>query len=752
MAAFVVVLSLLSTLFLPVLATTQFFTSLTAPVNLAEACNDALLANVSCSNLVTALAMGSTAYHPVAVLEQVCTQDCDDALAEYQANINSACADDTWSGYDNDSMPVTVVPDLIRYQFNLTCLMDSGRYCNNVAALAAEASGQDVDSGITGGSLATNISSISQTLAGSNSTDPCDMCFIKNLRLQAGSPYYDGPALRESSIYESKTSSCSVTGYPLATTTLGWLTTSAPSTPTPTSCAGKQYAIKAGDNCHSISKNQGIGTAWLLQDNNLKAYCANFPKNGTLCLTHTCKTYTVHANDTCSSISRQNSVSESQLKSWNTVINVGCNNLNRLVGTEICVESPGQKYAYQNTTVVASTAVTTVAPVPTDVAVNTTTRCSRYYDVVEGDYCNQIIVKYGISMSDFIFLNPSINENCTNLYINESYCVQPVGDINTYPGRAGATSTTSLPPVTATEDLPDATWTPAATNSTKLPIATGTRKDCSDYFPGSDFQMNMTGSIFGSTCVFAAKVFGIDVEDLEFWNPSLGNASLANCTFASGLQYCSRWYDVSPPVAAEPTPSLFPIRDGVVKNCTEYQQVYDGWTCETVEDAYDVTFAQFYAYNPVIGKDCSSLWPNYQYCMRTASYVEPSSNLTATTPGVTKTSTLSSTSRSSAGTATTVTSKAGSTPASMASTKAPTTSGTTSSSAPPPTKTQENSMPSNCDKWAQAQSDDSCSKFAERNGITTDELYKWNTVLGEDGKKCDTEMWATYYYCTGVDQ
>lgn len=92
------------------------------------------------------------------------------------------------------------------------------------------------------------------------------------------------------------------------------------------------------------------------------------------------------------------------------------------------MESPGQKHAYQNTTVVASTAVTTVAPVPTDVAVNTTNRCGRYYDVVEGDYCNQIIVKYGISMSDFIFLNPSINENCTNLYINESYCVQPVGD------------------------------------------------------------------------------------------------------------------------------------------------------------------------------------------------------------------------------------------------------------------------------------------------------------------------------------
>lgn len=31
-------------------------------------------------------------------------------------------------------------------------------------------------------------------------------------------------------------------------------------------------------------------------------------------------------------------------------------------------------------------------------------------------------------MDDFIFLNPSINANCTNLFADESYCVQAVGD------------------------------------------------------------------------------------------------------------------------------------------------------------------------------------------------------------------------------------------------------------------------------------------------------------------------------------
>lgn len=70
----------------------------------------------------------------------------------------------------------------------------------------------------------------------------------------------------------------------------------------------------------------------------------------------------------------------------------------------------------------------TAAPVPTNVAAETNTYCGRYYTAILGDYCNLIVMKFGISMDDFLFLNPAINENCTNLYAEESYCVQPVGD------------------------------------------------------------------------------------------------------------------------------------------------------------------------------------------------------------------------------------------------------------------------------------------------------------------------------------
>lgn len=43
------------------------------------------------------------------------------------------------------------------------------------------------------------------------------------------------------------------------------------------------YNIKPADDCHSISTNQKIGTGWLLTDNNLQAYCADFPRSGFPC-------------------------------------------------------------------------------------------------------------------------------------------------------------------------------------------------------------------------------------------------------------------------------------------------------------------------------------------------------------------------------------------------------------------------------------------------------------------------------------
>jgi LysM repeat protein len=146
---------------------------------------------------------------------------------------------------------------------------------------------------------------------------PCDLCFIKALKFQAESPFYGDSLL--SSIYTSKTSSCKVTGMPLTISTLP-VTTTTPSSPTPKpTCAGKTYAIQSGDTCYSVSKSQQIGTGWLITDNNLNAYCADFPSSGILCLVNTCKTVTVQENETCEAIAQRNSITVPQLKAWNLV-------------------------------------------------------------------------------------------------------------------------------------------------------------------------------------------------------------------------------------------------------------------------------------------------------------------------------------------------------------------------------------------------------------------------------------------------
>lgn len=40
--------------------------------------------------------------------------------------------------------------------------------------------------------------------------------------------------------------------------------------------------------------------------------------------------------------------------------------------------------------------------------------------------------------------------------------------------------------------------------------------------------------------------------------------------------------------------------------------------------------------------------------------------------------------------------------------------------------------------------------FADTNGITTTQLYTWNTVLGSNGENCGNSFWADEYYCISV--
>lgn len=150
---------------------------------------------------------------------------------------------------------------------------------------------------------------------------------------------------------------------------------------------------------------------WLLIDNNLAAYCADFPTSGSLCIEHVCTTYTVQANDTCTSIAKAKQINYAQILAWNPQFDLTCSNINMTVGLEICVDSPGPAYTPPVTSTASITAsATTAVPVPTNAANGSTADCAEWYEATPGDYCNLLIIRFGISLSDFLILNPEVNE------------------------------------------------------------------------------------------------------------------------------------------------------------------------------------------------------------------------------------------------------------------------------------------------------------------------------------------------------
>ncbi|KAK3390168.1 hypothetical protein B0H63DRAFT_519403 [Podospora didyma] len=750
----------------------QLLSATTAPDNVSSGCLSALTADVPCGPLVPEFRTGY--YYDEAMLNSSCTTQCEAALATYETSIVSACSGDTWSGYDDEGgASLALIPSIMRYQYSLACLQDSGRWCNVVAGIAARIA----DPGDSRGRFTQDVT------GNGTAPSPCDLCFVKGLRIQAGVPYFDGPAIVSMSVYESKTSSCNVVNMPRTTSTIPVIITSVP-VPTQPPCAGTTYTIQTGDTCHSVSLSQGIGTAWLLMDNRLPAWCDKFPTTGTLCLENKCNVVTVQTNGTCHGIAKAAGITEAQLKAWNVVINAGCYNIEKMVGYQLCISPPGDAYVDP----IPPAPVTTPAPLPTDMAEGTNPRCARYYQVQPDEFCNLVVMRFGISLEDFYFLNQGLNSNCTNLFAFESYCVGAFGDIDTYVGRPGSrpTQTESIPFATLTPIASATTTRPIINTPIPLPLAAGTADDCVRYFNGSDFQdaSVITGTRWANQCQYAAALFSVSNTDLALWNPSLPNITTSSCVFSSTLQYCGRRYDGNPPDDPVNLGLEFPIRAGAIAACSEYGDVPSDWTCADVLHNFDLSRAQLFEYNPAVGADCSALQTAMAYCIRGPNYSPPAVSSSAppssTTsspgpPGPTHTGQPANCNLwhkvSSGDTCSTVATLYGLTLAQFlalnpavssdcsinfwldqaycvgtsATSQPPTTTTTTTPSGPPgPTHTGQ---PSNCNAWRLVQSGDTCSSVASGAGISLSQFLAWNPAVSSD---CSTNFWLGQAYCVGV--
>ena len=303
--------------------------------------------------------------------------------------------------------------------------------------------------------------------------------------------------------------------------------------------------------------------------------------------------------------------------------------------------------------------------------------------------------------------------------------------------------------------------------SVPLPFAKGTRSDCYLYINGGDLDVDTEYTGHTSKCSAAAAGWQITVLELNNWNPSL-KVEDASCSFDPKYSYCISAYNLDDDPGGENEPSgdtdgiRLPMRDGTLKNCTKYDDVDGSRTCQQLLDANGITMAQFYAWNTEVGRDCQGLWPKYSYCVANSGHEH--------LPGTTKSTVNSAPTRSipptvshtqiqETGTSTFRPTQTNPSAAASFNTSVsvPTTFASSVSEGPSSTpantiatKTQAKSMPSNCVKYAKAESGDNCTDFAKAHGISASDLYAWNLVLGPRGAECDVQFFLGYYYCVGV--
>ena len=93
------------------------------------------------------------------------------------------------------------------------------------------------------------------------------------------------------------------------------------------------------------------------------------------------------------------------------------------------MQAPGGTYPSPSITIAAPTGTaayytTATAAYPTQSG--TIDDCGLYYQVVAGDDCSSIDLRFGITFTQLQTWNTYLNDNCTNLWLNYDICVAEV--------------------------------------------------------------------------------------------------------------------------------------------------------------------------------------------------------------------------------------------------------------------------------------------------------------------------------------
>ncbi|RHZ48402.1 putative LysM domain protein [Aspergillus thermomutatus] len=244
-------------------------------------------------------------------------------------------------------------------------------------------------------------------------------------------------------------------------------------------------------------------------------------------------------------------------------------------------------------------------------------------DISSSDTCAGLEAYFDVTFAELKAWNPSLLESYCVLIEGWSYCVAGPA-VTTTAAATGSTATdTSIQKITFTEvgDLTNSTTAVAtitATATTTVASASPTTPTYSGGIP-SPTQSGLipTCDVYyyvqsGNTCYSIQDIYGnFTLTEFYTWNPSI-------TTGCSGLQpgyyVCIGVAGASASTTTSSSP-YEPQQTGITANCDAYYLVAAGDDCSAILSEYDITMAEFYAWNPAVGSNCNTMQAGYYVCV-----------------------------------------------------------------------------------------------------------------------------------------
>ncbi|KAI5918691.1 hypothetical protein F4810DRAFT_704010 [Camillea tinctor] len=401
----------------------------------SEACMSALNTTIDCDSMFLQRVMQLESYMwTPANMTTGCTSSCTTDLQNWVSRVESSCAGASMRN-DGVLMAPEALPLMFQYQYSLACLIggnsgwcwvdsqtwqgsDIKKYPHDLCQTGNDI--WDADICFEDGFDQTAIEPDDERLGSLYNKDlVCSDCFLKIFHQRLLSPvlrqgeftdylvgqHGDLQSFCSTSMPLTTASSTLYHGtvpFPSATTGGAIGTVTAPATTA--TCGGTIIDVPSSPmDCHQLSETYNVTTGDLTVMTNDWSCEVTSP----ICIPPPCNIQKIGWGETCETL--RASISNST----NNVTLVQPPGGQHEVGSPIY--APTSASAYYTTAHPARPA-----------SDGTMENCGLYYDVTAGDTCQNIVLQSGITHDEFLKLNTQIYSNCTNLWLDCSYCIAPV--------------------------------------------------------------------------------------------------------------------------------------------------------------------------------------------------------------------------------------------------------------------------------------------------------------------------------------